>query len=536
MAKKETTDWKHQVARAERKSRLARMKGSDGHKKKIESHSIWKKVTLALVAVVLVLGLLVWLISSTGLVTRYATAMTVGGRKVTAADFNMVLGNMTASEQYGLAFTEEFQEILDQASQMSAGKTIREDFINQLIPSIVFMSAALNEIEQGIFQLTDEQAAAIDRTAKSLEEQFTDMALTSGRSVSSLVKLYYGPGVSLRMVERDLRNSMLINYYQEFIREKADQSDQAVEAFYEEHKDSLDLYSYQTYVFKVETAEGATAEEKADALEDLFETVELALGDLEEFSFLETVLKYVSEEEAEAINKNPDSLTVKKARTGSIASAILDFLKAEDRKAGDAKVIKGTNQVTLVQFTGRMRDDFKPYSVRHILIANSDGQEELTDEELEKKARDILAEFMQGDRSEASFVKLVVKHSVDPGSKAAGGLYSDVASGTMVREFEQWSTEEGRKKGDTGLVKTTHGWHIMYFEGLGEELELPGKIRDLLMDAHLNEWIQAVSEEAEVVRHSFGMKFVGKTGFFDALFGAAPTEPDQTVPQLTPAG
>ena len=64
MAKKETsTDWKYQVARAERKSRLARMKGSDGHKKKIELRSVWKKVALSILAVLIAFGLLVWLVS-----------------------------------------------------------------------------------------------------------------------------------------------------------------------------------------------------------------------------------------------------------------------------------------------------------------------------------------------------------------------------------------------------------------------------------------------------------------------------------------
>ena len=277
MAKKETsTDWKHQVARAERKSRLARMKGSDGHKKKIELRSVWKKVVLSILAVLIAFGLLVCLVSSTGLLTRSVTALTGGDRKLKAADLNIVIGNMAASEQYGLAFSEEFQKILDQESDPDSGLTIREEFINQILPSLAFMYSALNQIDAHVFEPDQDQMDEMDANAKSLEEQFTQMALTSGRSVSSLVKLYYGPGVSLRMIERDLRNSMLINYYEDFIRDQADLSDEKVEEFYQEYKDNLDVYSYYSYVFNLETDEDATADDKKEALDNLLKKTGMA--------------------------------------------------------------------------------------------------------------------------------------------------------------------------------------------------------------------------------------------------------------------
>jgi len=112
MAKKESTEWKQDVARAERKDRLARLKGSDGQKKKIESRSIGKKIALASVAVVVVLALVVWLIAGTGLLTRNVRAMTINGRKVSAAEVNMFFGNYTASAQYGLLLRRSFRMCL----------------------------------------------------------------------------------------------------------------------------------------------------------------------------------------------------------------------------------------------------------------------------------------------------------------------------------------------------------------------------------------------------------------------------------------
>ena len=43
--------------------------------------------------------------------------------------------------------------------------------------------------------------------------------------------------------------------------------------------------------------------------------------------------------------------------------------------------------------------------------------------------------------------------------------YDAVRKGEMVAEFEEWLFHEDRKEGDTGLVKTEYGWHIMYFAG-----------------------------------------------------------------------
>lgn len=536
MAKKDTSEWKHEVARAERRSRLARMKGTDGHKKKIESHTVWKKVTLSILAGVLVLAILVWVVAMTGILTKSMPAMTVAGRKLTAAELNMVMGNMTASEQYGLAFTEEFQKILDQPSQLTPGGTVREDIINQMMPGAIFMYAALSEIEHEQFMPDEEEKAEIEKNVEALKNQFAEMAQTSGRSVNNLIKMYYGPGVTIRMVERDLRNAMIINFYEDRIREEADLSDEEVEAYYQEHKDSLDLFSYKAYSFKPELAEDATADEKAAALDQLEKKAEEALADLGELTFKEAILKQVSEEEAAALEEDPESLVFKKERPGDFSFSIHEFIKGAGVKPGDAKVIREVDAVTLVEFTGRVRDNFEPYTVRHILIADRDGEGESakTDEELKEEAEQVLNEFLEGDRSEELFVKLVVVHSKDPGSVSNGGLYEDVAAGTMVAEFEKWATEDGRKKGDTGIIKTAHGYHVMYYVGSSGEAELPGRIRAALKEIHLADWVEGVSEEAEVIRYPFGMKFVGKLSFFDALLGAPPTEPSPTPPRLEP--
>ncbi|MGN1194408.1 MAG: peptidylprolyl isomerase [Acutalibacteraceae bacterium] len=85
-----------------------------------------------------------------------------------------------------------------------------------------------------------------------------------------------------------------------------------------------------------------------------------------------------------------------------------------------------------------------------------------TDKATYKEAQDILEEYLDGDRTAASFAKLAQEYT-DDSNGADGGLYSDVTKGQMVSEFEDWCLKDGRKEGDVGIVETTYGYHIMYF-------------------------------------------------------------------------
>jgi len=50
----------------------------------------------------------------------------------------------------------------------------------------------------------------------------------------------------------------------------------------------------------------------------------------------------------------------------------------------------------------------------------------------------------------------------------------------MVPEFNDWCFDASRAYGDTGLVKTTYGYHVMYFVG-SEEVWI-ANVRDTLIN------------------------------------------------------
>jgi hypothetical protein len=122
---------------------------------------------------------------------------------------------------------------------------------------------------------------------------------------------------------------------------------------------------------------------------------------------------------------------------------------------------------------GIEQSDIPNVNVRHILIepeADEDG--EISDEAWEaaaEEAQRILEEWQSGDATEESFGTLAETYSTDGGSNTNGGLYEDVYPGEMVDNFNDWCFDESRQVGDTGIVETSYGYHIMYFVSYTDE-------------------------------------------------------------------
>ncbi len=121
---------------------------------------------------------------------------------------------------------------------------------------------------------------------------------------------------------------------------------------------------------------------------------------------------------------------------------------------------------------GLKKDDSKLVDVRHILIkpeggtTGENGMVTYSEEEWEackNAAQAVLDEYLAGEQTQERFAELATKHSQDPGSAANGGLYTNVGQGQMVKSFDEWCFDDGRKAGDYGLVQSEHGYHVMYY-------------------------------------------------------------------------
>ena len=112
-----------------------------------------------------------------------------------------------------------------------------------------------------------------------------------------------------------------------------------------------------------------------------------------------------------------------------------------------------------------MPPGFEQVTVRHILISRDDAMSEAEQQAAAELAESILERINAGEDIGA----LAAQYSDDPGSRYTNGEYT-FGRGDMVPEFEQWSFES--QIGDTGIVRTMFGYHIMQkMSGVAEMLE-----------------------------------------------------------------
>lgn len=149
---------------------------------------------------------------------------------------------------------------------------------------------------------------------------------------------------------------------------------------------------------------------------------------------------------------------------------------------------------------GLEKSDVPNINVRHILIAPEKEEDatEATDDawdDAKEEAEKLLAEWQSGEATEESFGELAEEHSTDGGSNTNGGLYENVYPGQMVDTFNDWCFDQKRAPGDTGIVKTTHGYHIMYFVSATDNYYWKDMAENELHYTRYQETLSAITEQ-----------------------------------------
>ena len=231
-----------------------------------------------------------------------------------------------------------------------------------------------------------------------------------------------------------------------------------------------------------------------------------------------------------ATDASTDSLNTGKKKSSISPTDVANWLFDADRQAGDTTVIEDTanNAYYVVYFKDRYLDHTKTVDVRHILIsadtASTDTAETAETETAEAgetetaetesaeaqeqakedakaaakiKAEQILDDWKNGDATEDSFAELAKTYSDDSGSNTNGGLYEAVKEGQMVTNFNDWIFDASRKPGDTGIVESDYGYHIIYFVGDNKE-EWYVNIKDTIISNKLNDYMADLTADVEV--------------------------------------
>lgn len=63
----------------------------------------------------------------------------------------------------------------------------------------------------------------------------------------------------------------------------------------------------------------------------------------------------------------------------------------------------------------------------------------------------------------------------------------------MVTEFNDWCFADGRAVGDSGIVKTSYGYHIMFFSGEGEGVYWKTAVDTLMRNEKVTEMLAEIT-------------------------------------------
>lgn len=174
----------------------------------------------------------------------------------------------------------------------------------------------------------------------------------------------------------------------------------------------------------------------------------------------------------------------------------------------------------LVQFHARALYDEPTVDVRHILFSTAMEDDPATEDvnealnptqahidEVKATAEATLEEFNAGEKTAEAFGALADERSEDSRDQstgelnAKGGLYSGVRKGQMVAPFEDWCFSPMRDPGETGIVQTDYGFHVMYFQSYHRP-EWMDAAESAKSSAEQNAWMEGVKEGYEAVPHS----------------------------------
>ena len=74
----------------------------------------------------------------------------------------------------------------------------------------------------------------------------------------------------------------------------------------------------------------------------------------------------------------------------------------------------------------------------------------------------------------------------------------------LVENFENWATDPARMAGETGIIETMYGYHVMYFVGWSDLTYRDYMITEQLRDADQKAWLQETLDavEAEILDYS----------------------------------
>lgn len=469
--------------------------------------------TIGVVFLIVAIIAVIW---KSNIIPKTATAATINGEKYTAAEVNYYFQNYYTNwvnqNYYYLSYIglDTTADLRDQT--YSDDQSWFDFFMEQTLDYMTSVQALNDAAAEEGFTWDDEMQADYDSSLEALKST----ASSYGYTEKQYLGMIYGSTMTEKVYQEQLKRSLLAQYYSQDHQDNLTYTEDELTAAYNEDPNAYDQVSYQYVCI---SGAAATTDEDGNEIEVTDEMTAQAMADAKATADQ----LYADWQAGGDLEQLADDagLSVTSAEAGTYRdSVVMNWLFDSARQAGDTAVLEDTDGSAyyVVGFNERLHD-YHPINVRHILIqpedselsSDDEGYEadvEAKDAEAKQKAEDLLAQWKAGEATEDSFAELAKENSTDSNA-AQGGLYEDVTLGTMVSEFEDWCFDPARQSGDTGIVKTTYGYHIMYFVGTAPETYWELQVTNALKSDDMATWSEEKVEGYTAEQSSFGMRFVG---------------------------
>ena len=495
--------------------------------KKIQLYSIaFVVVMVVLIAVAIVVGIN-RSIQASGVHEKKTVAATVGDHQISNAELSYyyidyVNNYANTYGNYLSLFGIDSTVALDkQMYDEEAGVTWADNFISEAASSVKSIYALADAAEAEGFTLPQEQQDQVDIMSNNLDSYATIYGYSDA---NSFLKAQYGNGASKESYMAYYQRNLLASAYQTQHQNSLSYTPEQIREADSQDPAAYSSFSYAQYHIPVSKyltggttdAEGNTtytAEERTAAIAAAKE----AIAPLCDVDTVEALDAAIAAMEINADTEAASTVYTNQARTG-INSYLSAWVTAENREPGDVTCIEipgtvkdenGEDMETItafyvVLFTGKDENLTNLVNVRHILVGfEGEAQEDGTysdevKEAAKTKAEEILNEWKSGDANEDSFAALANEKSTDNGSNTNGGLYENVYPGQMVAAFNDWCFDASRKPGDTDIVETNYGYHVMYFSSASDQTYRDYQIVNNLRNTDMENWYQGLVENYTV--------------------------------------
>lgn len=213
--------------------------------------------TLAIVFVVVAVFLVVY---NSGIIQRNQTALTIDGEKYTVADVSYYYHDAYQSflntyGSYASLFGLDTSKSL-KSQNYSEDMTWDEYFKDQAVSNMKFIHAVLAKAEEENMTLDDEDMKTFNSAVENLKSQATEY----GYSYKSYLNVVYGSTMTASVFEEHLKDQILANKYATTYQDSLSFTDEEIQTYYEENKNSYDLVDGE-YVSISGSVESTTDEE-----------------------------------------------------------------------------------------------------------------------------------------------------------------------------------------------------------------------------------------------------------------------------------